>query len=139
MDDLDLRAMVRASFLPMLYWTGAVVLVTLLGYPGVVCMTPAAWLLGVPLGMRLQAESQSPAQKLLLEGGLAGGVLGLWQGLLFVGAASFSPVMINRDSVDWTNLIALALVLLILGVPAAGGLAALTAWNARRSNNAGPL
>lgn len=42
----DLSVIVRAVAAPLLLWTIVIVVTAWRGYPGVVCLTPMAWLLG---------------------------------------------------------------------------------------------
>ena len=51
---------------------------SLAGYPGVICMTPLAWLLALPTGVRCVLNSRSDGTRVLLrEAALAGVGLGL--------------------------------------------------------------
>jgi hypothetical protein len=124
---MDYNAMVTASFLPLLYWTGTVIAVTLFGYPGVACMTPLAWLLALPVGFRLARESRRAQPMLLYESLAAGGALGLWQGVLLVAAMTLGQYVTNAGAelaVAWPALLAA----LIISMPVTAGLAALAAW-----------
>ena len=70
---------------PAFYWVLAVVFVTLMGYPGIACMTPVAWLLALIVGKRCLDESRSDGAAIRLwEAGLAGGLLGAIQGIAFI-------------------------------------------------------
>lgn len=125
--------MIAAAFLPLLYWTGTVIAVTLFGYPGVVCMTPVAWLLALPVGFRLARESRSAQPLLLAESLLTGGVLGFWQGLLFAAAMAMTPyVTTYGDDLPSAWLTALAGVL--ISAPVMAALTALAAWFWRIKN-----
>ena len=65
-------------------WLAAVVVVSLAGYSGVVCVTPLAWLLALRVGNVCVLRSASPnASQRLAEAGLGGAVLGFLQGFLF--------------------------------------------------------
>lgn len=133
---MNINAIAAAVFLPLLYWTGAVIAISRLGYPGVVWMTPLAWLLALPAGFRLARQSSSPMPTLLLEGAAAGGLLGACQGLLVaVGlllggapAAAAPPGLAFSISNVWLA----AGGALLAGAPACAGLAALAAWWGRR-------
>jgi hypothetical protein len=132
---MNVNAMIVALFLPLLYWTGTVIAVTLFGYPGVVCMTPMAWLLALPVGFRLARESSSPPPILRSESLVTGGVLGLWQGLLLAVAMVLAPAVSNYgEDLPASWLAALAGVL--VSTPVTAGLAALAAWWARRGQAA---
>jgi hypothetical protein len=65
-------------------WLAVVLLVTWAGYPGVVCVTPMAWLIALRVGLICVSQSSSLGRaRRLLEAVLAGAVFGLLQGLLF--------------------------------------------------------
>jgi hypothetical protein len=82
---LDGRAILSSALPLFAVWLAAVVGITLAGYPGVVCVTPMAWLLALSAGLRCAARSASPAVgKRILEAGLAGALLGLLQGIVRV-------------------------------------------------------
>lgn len=121
MTRLDGRAVASALFLPLLLWTGSVIAVALLGYPGVIYMTPAAWLLALPVGLRVRRESESPGRQPVLEAALAGAVLGTWQGLLLIGMQAL-PGLLAVEPLEPQPLVLLSLG---LGVPLTAGLAAL--------------
>src|SRR5512146_1770664 len=91
-----------ALFLPLLFWTGSVIAITLMGYPEVICMTPVAWVLAMPVGLRVHRESQSPRERAVLEAALSGGFLGFWQGLLvpavMVGSSYLLPGKIGSEA-----------------------------------------
>lgn len=133
---LDRRAIASALFLPALYWTGVVIAISLLGYPGVVCMTPVAWLLGMPVGMRVGRESESEPRRVVLEAALAGGLLGAWEGLLFAIVVAISPYLPGQFASDIPSPFFVAALWIILSVPVCGGLAALLAWRIRMRNKA---
>lgn len=82
---LDIRLTLRTSIGHFLPWLAVVMLSTWSGYPGVVCITPMAWLLAISAGVVCSTRSRN--QKLsirLVEAALAGGILGLLQGVLFM-------------------------------------------------------
>ncbi len=91
---LDFSAVLRAVWPPFLIWGTVVLLLTFAArQPGVVCITPVAWLLACWVGVTCVARSRSEKKSTLLtESALAGGVLGLLQGLLFAVVAPFMGV-----------------------------------------------
>ena len=91
---LDFSAMLRAVLPPFIIWAAAVLFITFAArQPGVACMTPVAWLLACWVGLTCVARSRSAGKATLLtEAALAGGVLGLLQGLLFAVVAQFMEV-----------------------------------------------
>ena len=110
------------------------VAITLFGYPGVVCMTPAAWLLAVPVGLRVSHESRSTGRQLLTEAFLGGALLGLVQGLLLGVVMALSPIVDPGLSSDLPDPVLASAAGAALGAPLTGCLAALMAWVARRRN-----
>ena len=104
---LDWRAVLVSVRLPAFYWVLSVVLVTVMGYPGVACMTPVAWLLALVVGKRCLDESRSDrASFRLWEAGLAGGLLGIIEGITFIASAVSSPGLQpeERGAVVWIGL-----------------------------------
>jgi hypothetical protein len=89
MKRLDLSAIFGAVLAAFILWATVVVYVTFIArQPGVVCMTPMAWLMALWVGMMCVARSRSVRKATLLtEAGLAGGLFGLLQGALFVAVA----------------------------------------------------
>ena len=128
MQGLDLRAMAMALFLPLLFWTGAVLTVSMMGYPGIACMTPAAWLLALPVGLRVRRDSESAGRRLLLEAALAGGLLGLGQGLIFATVVAASPYLPGLPGMPgMPNALYTALLSLVPGILVTTGLSAAVA------------
>src|SRR5262249_18261876 len=90
---LDVGVLTRSVLVPLIIWCVWVGGATSDGYPGVVCLTPMAWLLGRWSGNFCAARSGSQAQRRLLEAGIAGALLGLLQGVIFyVIQRAFMPV-----------------------------------------------
>ena len=66
-------------------WLILVLLMIWLGYPGVLCITPAAWFLSLVIGTQCATQSSSPEKlQRLLEAVLAGALYGLLVGILFI-------------------------------------------------------
>lgn len=81
---LDFRNILETPLVQFVPWLAMVLLVTWAGYPGVVCVTPMAWLLALRVGNVSVARSRSiNSSSRKIEATLAGGILGLLQGLLF--------------------------------------------------------
>ncbi len=81
---LDIRIIFEASLRQFALWLIMVLLVTRAGYPGVVCVTPMAWLLALRVGSICATRSRSTEpNKRLWEAVLSGGLLGFFEGLLF--------------------------------------------------------
>jgi hypothetical protein len=132
---IDYSAILSALFLPLLFWTGSVLTITLMGYPGIICMTPLAWLLALPVGLRVYRESSSPGTRPVLEAALGGGLLGFWQGMLVPSVMAVSRYLPGQGLPDPPNSIFAALLATIISIPAAAGLAALITWLARRRSS----
>jgi hypothetical protein len=82
---LDLRVIFVVPLRQFVWWLGIVLIVTFAGYPGVVCVTPAAWLVALRVGNQVAGGSRSVLpNRRLTEAALAGGLLGLLQGVLFM-------------------------------------------------------
>ncbi len=134
---LDKSAIISALFLPLLIWTGSVIAITGMGYPGVVWMTPLAWLLAMPVGLRVRRESVSPGHGPTLEAALGGGLLGFWQAMLVPAVMVASPHLPMNKTFGTTHPI-LAMVLMILtSISVTAGLSALIAAFIKRDNHSG--
>jgi MFS family permease len=83
---MDASAILRSALPPFIVWLAWVLSITFYRrQPGVICMTPLAWLLACWVGGACVTRSRSERRATLLkEAALAGGTLGLLQGLLFV-------------------------------------------------------
>ena len=124
---MSTRAIAAGIFLPLLYWTGAVVTVTLFGYPGVVCVTPLAWLLALPVGLRVAHESDSAPGTVQAEGLVAGGLLGVWQAILFGATMAFSP-FVDSTLEALPNSWLIGAVGALIGAPVTAAIGLAAAW-----------
>lgn len=107
-------------------WLVMVLITTWAGYPGVVCVTPMAWLLALSVGTRCASISPSPLpNRRILEAAAAGGLLGLLQGILFIVITSFMSQIAPDERI---SSIAISLIILLGGMLVAAGLAAFNAW-----------
>ncbi len=130
---IDLHAVSSALFLPLLLWTGSVIGICLLGYPSVIYMTPLAWLLALPVGLRIFRESQRPEKRPVLDAAFGGALLGFWQGMLVTAVMIASTFLPGKMMSDPPSPIFTAGLSILFGVPVTGGLAALiTFWMARK-------
>lgn len=120
MSEVNWNAVISSLFVPLLGWVIAVITVALLGYPGVICMTPAAWILAIPVGQRVFRESQSPLAGRIREAALGGGLLGLCQGLLLAGVLAAAPSLLVKMPVSLPG----APILSLLGVAASSAVTA---------------
>ncbi len=132
---LDLRVIFETPIRQFVPWLAMVLLVTWAGYPGVVCVTPMAWLIALRVGNLCVWTSKSTlSSRRLTEAALAGGLLGFLQGLLFaVIITLLEPI--NAD--ERTRTIILTLIIIVAGIFAGAGLSFVTAYlNERRRNRA---
>jgi len=87
-----------ALALPTIFWALVTVAVTSFGYPGVVCATPAAWCLALFVGRDTVRRSKSAdPRRRRIEAGVAGGALGLAQGMMFAAVALLRMVEQPED------------------------------------------
>ena len=93
-------------------------------------MTPMAWLLAIPIGMvcSLRSKTQKFSTR-LLESTLAGGILGLLQGLLFF---IIIPVMGPIKPEEEANQMTLNLIMLTAGALVAAVLSLFSAFSTER-------
>lgn len=87
---VNIAALLRAVGMWALLWGGTVFFAAYQGQPGVVCLTPMAWLLALPAGWNYVAFSAGkPGRHPFLAGVLVGAVLGLLFGLLTWGVSAY--------------------------------------------------
>jgi len=125
-EKLDLRVIFEVPLQQFGWWLAMVLLLTFAGYPGVVCVTPMAWLIALRVGNLCIARSKSvlPRHR-LTEAALAGGFLGLLQGILFGVIVPFmGPIADN----EWTKATGLIAIMVIAGIWIGAGLAYFTAY-----------
>jgi hypothetical protein len=102
-----------------------VLLVTWAGYPGVVCVTPLAWLIALRVGLLVAVRSRSSAPGTrLLEAALAGALHGSLQGILFfIIVGRLGEVQPDEEA----NALTLNIGMTVVGTFAGAGLAAFNA------------
>jgi len=123
---LDLRVIIETPLRQFAPWLAIVLIVTFAGYPGVVCVTPMAWLMALRVGNICAARSKSQlSSRRLTEAALAGGIFGILQGILF---GAVTPFMGPIQADEWTRAIILILGMLIVGIFAGAGLSFFTAY-----------
>jgi hypothetical protein len=132
---LDLRVIIETPLRQFVPWLATVLLVTFAGYPGVVCVTPMAWLIALQVGNLCVSRSKSAlSSRRLTEAAFAGGLLGFLQGLLFAGIITLLEP-INAD--EQTRTIILTIIIVVAGIFAGTVLSFVTAYlNERRRNQA---
>ncbi|HSM70287.1 MAG TPA: hypothetical protein VK851_01980 [Anaerolineales bacterium] len=123
---LDLRAVIETPLRVFVWWLGIVLLATLVGYPNVICVTPLVWLAAFQVGKLCVTRTKSVLpNRRMTEAGLAGGIFGLLQGLLF---GVIVPFMGANQTDAWTQSIGLILIMLIASIWIGAGLAFLAAY-----------
>ncbi|HNW92996.1 MAG TPA: hypothetical protein PKM88_08825 [bacterium] len=86
---------------PVLFWGLAVPLVTFFGYPGIIFLTPVAWLTALHCGTSVAGTI--PVERGYRFAALAGLLLGIFHGLLFAIWAVFAlpPVQSHEQHLVW--------------------------------------
>jgi hypothetical protein len=129
-ENIDLRLILIVPLGQFAPWLAAVLLVTWAGYPGVICVTPMAWLIALRVGIVCVARSTSArSSQRLVEAALAGGWFGLLQGLLF---GIFVPFMGDIQPTERTSAAVLSLIMLAVGILAGVGFSVFTAFLVER-------
>jgi hydrogenase-4 membrane subunit HyfE len=81
---MDWSAILNASIRTFIFWAIVITLITWKGAPGVLCITPIAWLLAAWVAKLYLSRTRSHPSQWVKEAALAGGLFGLLQGALFV-------------------------------------------------------
>lgn len=123
----DFHAIALGLLPPLLSWAAVVAVVTLTGYPGVACTTPAAWLMALAVGGRISRASAGPRAQVLGDAALAGALFGFWQAMIFTAAMEAAPLVTGVKS-DTPSPFFVAAVMVLLSVPITTALSILTAW-----------
>jgi hypothetical protein len=122
----DMRVVFITPFQQFLWWLVPVLIVSVTGYPGVVCVTPMAWLLALRVGNVCVARSRNVhSSRRILEATLAGAILGLLQGILFL---VIVPFLGPYRSDEITRTILLTVFTMLVGILSGAGLAFITAY-----------
>lgn len=127
MPKVDLRVIIETPLRQFAPWLAIVLLTVFIGkQPGVVCVTPLAWLIALRVGnfVALRSRSEKTSSR-LAEAALAGALLGLLQGILF---GVISPFMGPIQANEWTRTIILILIMLVVGSFVGAGLSFITAY-----------
>ena len=134
---LDLRTILDVPLRQFAPWLAAVLIVTWAGYPGVVCVTPLAWLMALRVGIVCVGRSTSNQNKQRMqEAALAGGWFCLLQGLLFwVIVPRMGPIQASEQ----TSATVLILFMCVMGILAGAGLSVFTAYNIERRRQSGAV
>jgi len=88
---LNGNALLRSLTMWTLVWGLAVAVIVYFQQPGVICLTPMAWLLALPAGWNYVVFSRGQAgRQPFVAGAILGAILGLLFGLLFFGIANYA-------------------------------------------------
>jgi hypothetical protein len=130
---IDFRLIIETPLRQFAPWLAMVLIVSFAGYPGVVCVTPMAWLLALRVGNICAARSKSPqSSQRLWEATLAGGLLGFLQGILFLVIIPFmGPIQSN----EIPKTIVITLIMLVVGIVAGAALSFFTAFLKEQQRN----
>jgi hypothetical protein len=81
--NLDYKAIIDSIWLPVLFWFSAVIFVSILGQPGIICVSPVAWLLAFSMGWRYGGKTRTPgSSQYTIEACLVGFSWGFLVGIL---------------------------------------------------------
>lgn len=107
-------AFFRALGMWTVLWGGTVAFIVWQGQPGVICLTPMAWLLAVPGGLNYVAFANGrPGRSPFLAGALLGAFMGVLFGLLFWGISAYT---MPDDPAGSGTLTGLQLSLIMMGI-----------------------
>lgn len=88
---IHIPAFLRSLSMWVILWGGTVFFLVYQGQPGIICMTPLAWLLAVPAGLNYVAFAEGkPGRIPFLAGAMVGATLGLLFGLLCWGVGAYT-------------------------------------------------
>ncbi len=98
---LNIGALIRALGTWLLLWGIIVLFVAYQQQPGIICLTPMAWLLALPAGWNYVVFARGKAgRQPFVAGAILGALLGLLYGLLFFGVATYGmPVGSDPDEI----------------------------------------
>jgi hypothetical protein len=130
---LDLRVVVEIPLRQFISWLAIVLLVTWNGYPGVVCVTPLAWLIALRVGIVCvtRSASASPTRR-VQEAALAGAWFAFLQGVLFWIIIRMAPIQASEQM----SVTLISLGMMVMGILVGAGLAAFTASQVERRRRA---
>ena len=120
-------AFLRALIAPLLAWGAAVFFITTAGQPGVVCMTPMAWLLALWSGRQYVRLANGQPDR--LGPVLLGMVLGLGLGLIFA-LVSTQALPVDPSEVGKSQM--LTIIMIVGGIVVCAALSTFTARVAQR-------
>ena len=127
LSSIHLSAFLRALIVPLLAWGMAVFTITTAGQPGVVCMTPMAWLLALWSGRQYVRLANGQPDR--LGPVLLGAILGLGLGLIFA-LVSAQAMPVDPSEVGKSQ--TLTAIMIVGGIVACAALSTFMARTALR-------
>lgn len=128
---LDMKTILQVPIQQFLPWLVVVIFATWGGYPGVVCITPLAWLISLNVGIVCFKKSKSVVTLRAWEALIAGSIFGLLQGILFI---VITPTMGPIREDETTSNLVLSLFMVVGGMLISAGLAYFSASSASRKH-----
>lgn len=126
---MDWSAILNASIRTFIFWGIVITLITWKGAPGVLCITPIAWLLAAWVAKLYLSRTRSHPGHWVKEAALAGCLFGLLQGALFV---VLGQVLMPLSPVEQANMLLLGIGSTIINLAAGAFLAGLVAMRQRK-------
>jgi hypothetical protein len=121
-------AFVRTLAAPLLVWIAVVAAITAAGQPGVVCITPMAWLMALWCGGQyIRLSSERADQRPLLGAALVGTALGLGMSVVFI-LVSILAMPVGPDPTEISKMQVLTAVISVGGILVCAAFSALTGW-----------
>ena len=111
---IHLPAFLRSLSTWVILWGSTVFFLIYQGQPGIICLTPMAWLLAVPAGLNYVAFAEGkPGRSPFLAGAMVGATLGLLFGLLCWGVGAYT---MPADPAETGRLTIHEIALIFIGV-----------------------
>jgi hypothetical protein len=126
---LDWSAILNASGRTFIFWGVVISLISWKGAPGVLCITPIAWLLAAWVGKLYISRTHARPSHWIKEAALAGGIFGFLQGVLFL---VLSQVLMPLSAAERTNMLLIGIATTAIGLLAGAGLCALVVRQQRK-------
>ena len=132
---MDWSAVLNASIRTFIFWGIVITLITWKGAPGVLCITPIAWLLAAWVARLYLSHTRSQPSQWVKEAALAGGIFGFLQGVLFV---VLGQVMMPLSPGEQSNMLLLGIASTAINLVLGGFLAGLVVRRLRKRVLANP-
>jgi hypothetical protein len=126
---MDWSAILNATIRTFIFWGVVITLITWKGAPGVLCITPIAWLLAAWVAKLYLSRTRSHPSQWVKEAALAGGLFGFLQGALFV---VLGQVLMPLSPGEQANMLLIGIVSTVIGLLAGGFLASLVVMRQRK-------